>query len=130
MKKYEGNLNLLHEESLDPSDLERRLKDLGKGIGSVTVGIFLRELRNIWRKADPKPTPLVILAAKNLGIVKEEIPEKALKELKEFWRRNRVPEKTFVNFETALLRVGKDFCRKGKCKQCLLRKKCSASTSA
>jgi len=130
MKKYDGNLNLLHEQSLDSLNLERHLKDLGKGIGSVTVGIFLRELRDIWGKADPKPTPLVILAAKNLGIVKEESPEKALKELKEFWKRNKVPEKTFANFETALLRVGKDFCRKGKCKQCLLRRQCLAFTSA
>jgi len=128
MKKYNGNFNLLHEQSLDSSDLERRLKDLGKGIGSVTLGIFLRELRGIWGKADPKPTPLVILAAKKLGIVKEESPEKAFKELREFWRRNKVPKRTFVNFETALLRVGKDFCRKGKCKQCLLRQRCLAFT--
>jgi len=130
IKEYKGNLNLLHEQSTNSLDLERRLRDLGKGIGSVTVGIFLRELRDIWGKADPKPTPLVILAAEKLGIVKEESPEKALKELKEFWRRNKVPEKTFVNFETALIRVGKDLCRKGKCKQCLLRQKCLDFTSA
>jgi len=128
--KYEGNLNFLHEQSPNSLDLERRLKDLGKGIGSVTVGIFLRELRDIWGKADPKPNPLVISAAKNLGMAKEESPEKALKELKEFWKRNKVPEKTFVNFETALLRVGKDFCRKGRCEQCLLRNQCLAFTSA
>jgi len=130
IKEYDGNLSFLHEESLDSLDLEGRLKYLGKGIGNVTVGIFLRELRDIWGKADPKPTPLVILAAKNLGIVEEESPKKALKELKEFWRMNKVPEKTFVNLETALLRVGKDFCRKGKCKQCLLRHQCLAFTSA
>jgi len=130
IKEYKGNLSLLHEESIDSSELERRLKDLGKGVGSVTVGIFLRELRDIWGKADPKPTPLVILAAKNLGIIKEESPEKALKELRDFWKTNKVPEKTFVNFETALLRVGKDFCRKGKCKQCLLRNQCLSFTSA
>jgi len=127
---YEGRLNHLHEQALDSSDLEKRLKNLGKGIGDVTVSIFLRELRSIWKKADPNPTPLVILAAKNLGMIKEESPEKALGTLKEFWRKNEVYQKSFVNFETALLRLGKGFCRKRKCKQCLLQRCCLVATSA
>ena len=127
---YEGSLTRLHEQALDSSDLERRLKNLGKGIGDVTVSIFLRELRSVWKKADPKPTPLVILAARNLGIVKEKSPEETLEELKEFWRKNEVHPKSFVNFETALLRLGKGFCRKRKCKQCLLQRCCLAATSA
>ena len=125
---YRGSLNLLHEQSLNSSHLEKRIKDLGKGIGEVTVSIFLRELRNIWKKADPKPTPLVILAAKNLGIIKEKRPEKALEELKEFWRKNEITGKSFVNFETALLRLGKDFCRKGKCRRCILRGSCQVTS--
>jgi len=66
----------------------------------------------VWSKADPKPTPLVILAAKNLGIIRSESPEKAGKELKEFWEKNRVKGMSLVNFETALLRLGKDIRRK------------------
>lgn len=127
---YEGSLSLLHDRSLNSSDLEKRIKNLGKGIGEVTVSIFLRELRNIWKKADPKPTPLVILAANNLGITEEEIPEKALKELKEFWRSNKITGKSFVNFETALLRLGKNFCRKEKCTHCTLRDSCQAISSS
>jgi len=128
--KYGGSLNLLHEKASGSYDLEKRLKDLGKGIGDVTVSIFLRELRGVWEKADPKPTPLVILAAKNMGMIKGESPEKALGELKEFWRKNEVPGMTFVNFETALLRLGKGFCRKGKCRQCVLKPYCLAATPA
>jgi len=127
LKRYKGSLNLVHEQASSSSDLEKRLKDLGKGVGEVTISIFLRELRNLWKKADTKPTPLVILAAKNLGIIKDERPEKALGELKEFWRKNEVPGKTFVNFETALLRLGKDFCRKMKCKQCVFKRHCLVS---
>jgi len=112
---YDGSLILLHEKAADSLDLEKRLKELGKGIGDITVSIFLRELRGIWSKADPKPTPLVILAAKNMGITKTENPEKALKELKEFWNRNNVKGKSFVDFETALLRLGKDMRRSKKC---------------
>lgn len=129
LTQYEGSLNLLHQQSSDPEDLEKRLKKLGTGIGNVTVSIFLRELRNLWKKADPKPTPLVTLTAKNLRIIEEEKPEKALEELKRFWRENRVPEKSFVNFETALLRLGKDFCRKKRCEKCGLQDYCSTTTS-
>jgi len=128
-KLYGGSLNLLYQQSLDSSDLESRIRALGKGIGKVTVSIFLRELRNIWKKADPKPTPLVILAAKNLGIVKEDRPEKALKELGEFWEKNEVAEKSLVDFETALLRLGKDFCRKGECRRCILRGYCQVTSA-
>ena len=114
IENYRGNLSLLHDQASSSSDLEKRLKELGKGIGDVTVSIFLRELRGLWEKADAKPTPLIMLAAKNLGIIREEPPEKALEELKSFWRKNKVTGKAFVNFETALLRLGKDFRRKGR----------------
>jgi endonuclease III len=120
-KKYDGNLNLLHEQTSDSFDLEKRLKELGKGVGAITVSIFLRELRGTWKKADPKPTPLVLLAARNLGITEEENPDKALEDLKEFWKENEISGKDLVNFETALLRCGKDFCRKKKCDVCSFR---------
>ncbi len=110
--RYGGSLSKLHDDATDSLDLEERLKELGKGIGDVTVSIFLRDLRGVWRKADSKPTPLVILAAKRLGIVETEDPEQALRELKAFWRENKIAGKSFVNFETALLRYGKDLRRK------------------
>lgn len=128
--KYEGDLNLLHEQATDSSDLEKRLRELGKGIGDVTAGIFLRELRGIWDKANPKPTPLVVLAAKNLGITEEEKPQEQLRELEKFWIENKVNGKDFVNFETSLLRIGKDFCRKMKCRRCKLRRFCSITALA
>jgi endonuclease III len=123
MKKYNGSLCRIHEEALDSRDLERRLKDLGKGVGDVTVRIFLRELRDVWKKADPGPTSLVILAAKNLGIIRET-GEDALTQLKRFWSKNKVAGKSFANFETALLRIGKGFCRKRRCAICPARAEC------
>lgn len=124
MEKYDGSLNLIHEKASNAQDLEKRLKGLGKGIGDVTVSIFLRELRDVWKKAKPKPTGLVILAAKNLGIVKKEALENVLKQLGEFWTENKVEGKSFINFETALLRLGKNFCRKRKCAACLIKDVC------
>ena len=127
--KYKGSLIKLHEKSKNEKDLEERLKDLGKGIGDITVGIFLRELRGTREKANPPPTPLVVLAAKNLGIAKEEKPEAILDELKDFWRENATPNKSFIQFETALLRVGKDLCRKNRCTRCPFEHRCSSFRS-
>jgi endonuclease III len=120
--EYNGDLNQLHQEAKDSFDLENRLKNLGKGIGDVTVNIFLRELREIWEKADPYPGELVILSANNLGLCSPKKSKKAiLIELKSVWQKNRVKGKTFVDFESALLRLGKDFCRKEKCTDCLVK---------
>ena len=100
-KKYAGDLNKIHAASTDPNDLEERLKNLGKGIGDTTVSVFLRDMRSVWLKADPKPSSLVEMAMKELGIM----------DLKTFAKNNRL---NIVNLETALLRLGKDFLRKGK----------------
>jgi endonuclease III len=125
VEKYNGSPNELHERASDSRDLENRLKSLGKGIGDVTVRIFLRELRGIWQKAAPRPTGLVITAARNLGLIRDEAVENVLKQLEDFWAENRVAGKSFVNFETALLRIGKDFCRKRKCAFCPVKNVCS-----
>jgi hypothetical protein len=115
LERYDGSLNEIHDRASDSRDLERRLKDLGKGIGDVTVSIFLRELRGIWKKADAYPTPLVIEAAEQLGIAKKNATtEEASEKLNDFWRKNAVRGQSFVNFETALLRLEKDYLRKGR----------------
>jgi len=111
-EKYGGSLTRLYNQATDSSDLENRLKELGKGLGDVTISIFLRELRGVWSKADSKPTPLVILAAKSSGIIQTESPESALTELKDFWKRDAVKGKSFISFETALLRLGKELRKK------------------
>ena len=124
IEEYNGSLTLLCNKASDSKDLEKRLKGLGKGIGDVTVSIFLRELRDIWDKADPNPTLLVMVASKKLGIVREEENEDPLKQLRKFWSKNKVAGKSLINFETALLRLGKDFCRKEKCAACQFKHEC------
>jgi hypothetical protein len=112
---YSESLSRIENMASDARDLERRLKDLGKGVGDVTVSIFLRELRGIWEKADPYPTNLELLAGERLGILGKGLErEETLRQLKVFWAKNRVPGLTFVHFEAALLRSGKE-CRRGKC---------------
>jgi endonuclease III len=119
---YQGDLNKLHGEAKDSSDLEKRLKNLGKGIGDVTVNIFSRELRGIWQKADPLPSDLVILSARNLRLIssKPKSKKEILNELRILYQKNKVKGKDFVDLEAALLRLGKDFCRKERCKMCVV----------
>ncbi len=121
---YQGSLIALCREASDARDLEKRVKSLGKGVGEVTVNIFLRDLRDGWQKADPEPSLVVIQAAKNLGVLKQEKGEEALPGLKKFWRKNGIRGKSFVDFETALVRFGKDFCRKGRSAKCSFKKSC------
>ena len=113
-KEYDGSLNLLHKEASDSEDLEKHLKSLGKGMGDVTVSVFLRDQRGVWNKANPKPTPLEIASAKDLKTIKSEEPERALDEMKAFWNKNGIVGYTFVNFETALLRHGKELRRRNR----------------
>jgi endonuclease III len=114
VEKYEGRLKVLHAEASDSHDLEKRLKDLGKGVGDTTVNIFLRELRDTLEKARPEPSNFVVLAAKSLGIAKKGTSQVTLEDLEAYWRRNEIAGESFMNFETALLRLGKDFYRRGR----------------
>lgn len=111
-KYYNNDLNRLHKRARDEEDLENLLKALGKGIGDVTVNIFLRELRTVWPKARPKLSPLVKLAAERLGLI--EPGADPLKALEKIWSSKKIQGKDFCDFEAALLRLGKDFCKKSK----------------
>jgi endonuclease III len=98
---YNASLDLLHQRSSDGRDLERRLIKLGKGIGPVTISVFLRDMRRVWPKADPSPTPKVKVAMSALGIG----------DLKEFTRREGLD---LVELETALHRYSKLYLRHPK----------------
>ena len=113
---YAGDLNVLHDRARDPQDLADRIQGLGRGIGEVTANIFLRELRTVWTKARPDLSPLVLLPAGNLGLIPRT--QDPLKSLERFWFRRKIPGYDFRDFEAALLRLGKDYCRKSGCGAC------------
>lgn len=122
MKRYKGDLNILHSEARDQRDLEERLKALGKGIGDTTVNIFLREMRGVWGKADPLPSDLVITAAKNLRLIPSGLQDRKeiLVGLKKQWTNEGMKITDFPDFEAALLRIAKNFCRRIACGRCPL----------
>jgi len=86
-KKY-GCLTELHKKAKDQKDLENKLMQF-KGIGVVTTNIFLRELRTVWKKANPTPLEFIEKQAIKHGI-----------NLNQFNRKT----KTFVALEAALIR--------------------------
>ena len=122
-RSYDGNLNALHERARDSSDLERLIKELGTGIGDVTVNIFLRELRTVWPKARPALSALALLAASHLGLV--DPGDEALVKLERHWSKHPVAGRDFSDFEAALVRLGKNYCKTGKHEVCPFRNICA-----
>jgi endonuclease III len=111
--QYHGDLNQLHRAAKDARDLENRLTALGKGIGEVTVQIFLRELRDLWPKAKPELSHLAVLAAKDLRLLSPAAARRGgsqVEELMELWNERERKNKTFSDFEAALVRLGRDYC--------------------
>ena len=106
--EYGGDLNRLHEMAEDNAGLESRLQSLAKGIGPVTVNIFLRELRGIWEKADPLPGDLCMEAARDLGLISPNLssPKKILDGLKALWKNHGIAGMDITDFEAALVRQG------------------------
>jgi len=127
--RHGGRLSSVHTAAANPRDLERRLQDIGKGIGPVTVNIFLRELRGIWPKADPLPSDPVVLAARHLGLLHERITNRQamLDLLKEQWKKAGVRGATFVDFEAALVRLGLRYCRRERHPACPMAPWCSSA---
>lgn len=99
LKEEYGDLEELHKQSKDPRDLERRLQEF-KGIGPVGVNIFLRELRGIWERADPRPSKIALQVSHRLGA---EAPKK---------------------YESALVRLNLEYCKKSLCEECPVKDHC------
>jgi endonuclease III len=101
LKERYGNLEKLHAESRSPRDLEKRLQEF-KGIGPVGVNIFLRELRRIWEKAKPTPSPMAVLTAQRIGLDPEDVER----------------------FESQLVRLNLEYCKKHRSSKCPLGNNC------
>lgn len=113
-ERYGGDLNAVHSASSSPEDLSVRLRALGKGIGAVTVNIFLRELRGIWQKAESLPSDRVLAAAADLAFLPRGLSDggKALAILRRCWRKEGMKEGDFADFEAALLRYSRTLQRR------------------
>ncbi|HLZ32664.1 MAG TPA: hypothetical protein VKP13_01515 [Nitrospira sp.] len=126
--QYGGDLGHLHDAAVDERDVETRLKALGKGIGDVTVQIFLRELRGIWPKAQPALSPLSMLAVRDLALcpsAEGNGTRVTMDRLRILWKRAGAEGKSFSDFESALVRLGRDYCRRQRKEDCPMREFCA-----
>ncbi|MGC9138377.1 MAG: hypothetical protein ACP5G5_05145, partial [Thermoplasmata archaeon] len=104
----EGGLKKIHDESVDPDEFVRRLKSISKGIGDVTIGIFMREMVDVWEKARPMPSYYARLAMENLSLDVNSYRDLGI---------------GYSIYEYFLHRVGKN-CYRGRCEKCPVRNEC------
>ncbi|KPV63323.1 MAG: hypothetical protein AOA65_1331 [Candidatus Bathyarchaeota archaeon BA1] len=97
-EKYE-DLEGLYRESSGPMDLERCLREF-RGVGTVGINIFLRELRGVWEKAKPKPSRMAIQTAQRVGLEDVE------------------------SYESVLVRLNLEYCKKRRCEECPVKHHC------
>jgi len=107
LKEKYGSLDRLHAESGSPSDLENRLREF-KGVGPVGVNIFLRELRGVWEKAKPIPSPTAVVTAQRIGLNPEDIER----------------------YESQLVRLNLEYCKKHRISECPLGNNCADKRGA
>jgi len=105
LDEYGGEVDRIHELASDGRDLERRLMEF-KGFGPTAVNIFLRELRGVWRKADPTPSRLAVEAAERLR----------LRDVK--------------RFESKLVLLNLEYCKRKRCDVCPVRGYCTEPSRA
>ena len=106
LKEKYGSLEGLYTQAKDSRDLERKLLEF-KGVGPTTVNIFLRELKGTWEKANPSLSIIAKEVASKLGLSEKELESS--------------------NVESALVRIGLEFCKGKKCSTCPVREECSKS---
>ncbi len=99
LREHYGDLDEIHTQADSPRELEKMLMGF-KGVGPVGVNIFLRELKGIWKKADPPPSNLAVQVAQKIGL--EDIGD----------------------FESQLVRLHLEYCKKGGCKSCPVQMAC------
>jgi hypothetical protein len=97
-----GDLDSIHARAESPRQLEKMLMEF-KGVGPVGVSIFLREMRGIWEKADPAPSPLAVQIAQKLNLTR------------------------IKDVESQLVRVHLEYCKKRACDLCPVQSACLVS---
>jgi endonuclease III len=109
LRERYGSLESLYAQAKNSQDLEKRLLEF-KHVGPTTVNIFLRELKGIWEKANPQLSPIAKQVASKLGLKEKEL---------------KLP-----TVESALVRIGLEFCKGRRCSACPVREGCSYPTIA
>jgi len=127
---YDADINRLHFFAEDANDLVVRLRRLGRKVPCRAVNLFLREMRGVWEKAHPGVSGAAVEAARCLGIVGEGVAVgEAEDELRAVWERASRADRTYADFEVALVRLGENYCEMRRCIVCPMGKLCISRTN-
>jgi endonuclease III len=94
-----GSIDEVHNRAKSSRHLEELLAGF-RGVGPAGVNIFLRELREIWSKADPEPSKLAVETARRLGV-------KRIREV-----------------ESQLVKLNLEYCKRKACEACPVSRTC------
>ena len=109
LKKRHGSLEGLYSQASNAADVMRLLTEF-KGIGPTTAQIFLRELRGMWEVSPPIST-IAQRASRNVGVDLSQFEGEKL-----------------ARVETALVKLGLRYCKKGKCAECPVKEFCKGKS--
>jgi endonuclease III len=127
---YDSDINRLHFFADDASDVVYRLRSLGAGLSRHVVGLFLREMGGVWEKSTQGLPAVAVDAARHLGFIESRRHSESANELRELWESAAHGERTFADFEAALVRLGENFCSMRRCALCPIVKLCTGRLSA
>ena len=127
---YDNDINRLHFFADDASDVVYRLRSLGAGLSRHVVGLFLREMGGVWEKSPQGIPSTAIDAARHLGFIESRRHSESAFELHDLWDRAAHGERTFADFEAALVRLGENFCSMRRCASCPMAKLCTGKLSS
>jgi len=81
-------------------------------------------LRDIWDKAELPLSESALLATRNLKLTQVSDAVVALENLKAMWETGEQGGARFSDLEAALVRLGKNYCRKKRCLVCPMKEEC------
>lgn len=127
---YDADINRLHFFAEDADDLVRHMRALGRTVPRRVVDLFLREMRGVWDKADPRVSDHALEAARRLRILRACGRDEAAVSLQSLWERINHGGRTYADFEVALVRLGETFCETWRCGACPMSKLCVSRKAA
>lgn len=107
LKEKYGGLEELYDQAKDSKGLEKRLTELSC-VGPTTVNIFLRELKSVWKKANPAISSLAREVMAGLDLGEQFLDEPCL--------------------ESRLVRINLEFCKQKRCLACPLNDICKKNS--
>ena len=121
VEKCGSSLSAISMESDGLSELGERLLRLAPGLGTATVSLFLRPLRDVWPAAGEIPLhPAARAAAVHLGLISQGEDEEGEPGSLRATYRNAEQAPPFADVEWALERLGRKSCARQRSEKCPL----------